>query len=282
MAQQLIELHASSLSDYGDCARRAAAKLFKNQIGKVYNLADYRRSVGIPIGNTLHKLMAELFRIKLVIGHIDESDIETALAAVWDTFTDDCAEGVIWDKKGPTMHEEHAREQLKNMAIALLPVAQYTNPAKIEHTWEWKVSPLGKLAVPVKIKGTIDLLTTRGEIQDHKCGKEFPSVYAQLGLYALLGEYNGEDITGARVNFVPRKPISKQYEVVVRSVALDLDECKAAAWTAIKEFQRHYEDYLATNDPHSFPSNPVSYLCSSNYCLAHGTGWCGVGNSEEG
>lgn len=284
-----IELRASSLGEIGDCSRRAAAKILRDELKERYGLADSRQSVGAAIGTTLHALMAELFRTKLSLGWIGQEHINDAMESVWPTFEKEIENGVIWDAKGPTQHEDIAREQLRNMALAFLPVATYVNPARIEHKYEYLISPLGTQAVPVLLTGHVDVLDTRGEIQDHKTGKEFPAAHAQLGAYAILGRYNDEDINAVRINFVPRKPISKQNEVVARSVRLPLDECIASAWSVIKDFQRHYMEWLESKDrgepdPHAFTANPISYLCTRNICPAFGTHWCGVGNtlSEEG
>lgn len=283
MAQQLefIDFRSSSLSDHGDCARRSAAKLLKDQIGQGYGLKGTVQGAGTAIGTVLHSLMEELFRIKLQMGDATVDDVSTAMERTWPKFLKEIEPGVLWDKKGPTYHEDNAREQLHNMAVAFLPIVALTSPQDIELELTHLISPLGTQAIPVKLSGHLDLRDSRYLIHDHKTGKSFPSAHIQMGCYALLCEYNDMEVNGLVVNFVPRKGMKSQHEVVCRSVMLPLEECKAEAFSALKQFQRHYMDYLETGDKASFPANPRSQLCGRRYCDALGTGWCGVGNTLD-
>lgn len=282
MAQQLIELHASGLSELGDCARRGAAKIMKGEIGKIYGFGETRKGIGAAMGTTLHSMMAQLFRIKLQLGVLDESHIEDALQEIWPKFETEISGNIIWETKGPTPHIDTARTQLRNMALALLPVARFVDPYRIEHDYELDINRLGDYALPVLLKGRPDVISTRGEVHDHKCGKTFPSAHAQIGLYIILAREHGDRADYAVVNWVPRKGIRSQDEIICRSVKLPAEECVAAAYSAIEEFQRHYMRWLESKergvlDPWAFPANPVSYLCSGAYCLAYETGFCGVG-----
>lgn len=276
---EILQIHASALADYGDCPRRAAAKFLYKEIANDYGLATSHNTIGSTIGTVLHKYMAEMFRTKLRLGYLADAHIHTALEQIWPEFEKATEKETIWDKSGPTRHTEDARVQLQNMARAFMPLAQYIEPAKIEYEFKHKVSPLGNEAVPIILVGTMDLKDTRNGIHDWKTGKDFPNFHYQGGAYTILNRLHEEDVSSLTVNFVPRKPVSKQHEVACRSVRLNVEECVAAAWSMLREVQRHHIQWLESKDSWSFPANPQGYLCASSYCTAFGTNWCKVGNT---
>lgn len=274
---EYIDFRASSLGDSVDCSRRRAARDLRRQI-EAYGhvLAKGRNSAAASMGTALHSMVAELFRAKLAFGEIGAAEIEEALEKVFEDFIKSAeADDVIFDKTTP--QEVTARAQLRAMGEAFLPVIELTNPARIEHAFEYMVSPLGKLATPVKLTGHVDVIDTRGEIHDHKTGNEFPSAHAQMGAYSILAKFNGETIHNVRINFVKRQGITKLHEMVCRSVRLPVDECEKAAWSAIADHQRRFEEWVKTGDPWSFPANPMSMVCTKNYCPAFDTSFCRVG-----
>jgi len=51
----LIEIHPSSLTEYADCPRRAAAKMLKKELQESgYNLRESNRVIGASVGTAVH------------------------------------------------------------------------------------------------------------------------------------------------------------------------------------------------------------------------------------
>lgn len=268
-----IEIRCSALSRYADCPRSAAARLFKNEIGK-YGLAPSQNSAGAAIGTAVHAMMADLFRQKLETGHMD---ISRAAENRESQFVNELEKDTIWDATTP--HIETAKKQVRALCRAFLPIAEMTDPLDFETKREAWVNPLGGQSVTVKLTGTRDVMDTNYEIHDHKTGRSFPKAHAQLGGYALLADLNDEEVRAVRINFAPRLGVTKLDDTVARSLRLDIDECRNAAWNTIREIQKHYEDFLSRKDSPewAFPANPYSQICTEKYCSAYGTEWCKVG-----
>lgn len=257
--------------------------MLHSQLREKHALGADRASVGSAIGTTLHATMAQLFRTKLSVGEVFPYHVDEALDQVWDKFLEEeqkSEEGLIWDQT--TKDAITAKEQLNWMAQAFLPIVDRTDPQYIEEEFQWLISPLGEQAIPVMLVGHVDIIDSRGEIHDHKTGKDFPSPHAQLGAYAILARFHEKQVTNVRVNYVPRLGPTKVTEIPsrMRSVRLSLEDCVQSAWNTIKEFQRHYMQWLETNDPYSFPANPVSMMCTEKYCPAWGSSFCRLGKIE--
>lgn len=275
---EYLTMRASSLPALFDCVRRYSARAHRKDIEKMgIVLNPGRQSAAAEIGNALHRLVANLLRAKLAFGEVSARDVDEALDAVYPSFLEAAnKQEMLFNKT--TRNFDDARKQLRAMGEKMLGVIDLVNPQHIETAYTWDVSPLGKQAIPVKLTGHVDVIDSRGEIHDHKTGAQFPSSHAQLGAYSILAKFHDIDISNARINYVKTPPLSKLADMELKSMRLDLHECEQSAWVAIREYQRYYERWLESGrDPWSFPANPMSMMCTENYCSAYGTPYCRVG-----
>lgn len=244
-----------------------------------YEIRPGHPSAAAAIGTTLHAGVAELLRLKMATGELTRWDVERATAKAGERFLDETKDGVLWDKTTP--HSETALKQIEAMMHALTPLAHRIQATEIEHPLEHWFSPLGKLAIPVKVTGTIDARDIRRWLHDHKTGANLPVAHAQAGGYTALCRENGLTVDGFVLNFVKRVGVTKLNDQPAPvTIILDPDECLSAFWNTLKDLQRQYEAFEKTKDPWEFPANPMSRSCTPNYCNAHGTPWCKVGGSE--
>lgn len=278
---ELLEVRVSSLTSYTSCPKRSFANYMHADLQKRFGLRPRKSGVGAAIGTTLHAVVAELMRTKLIQGELFAKDIELALEKVWPSFLKEAGDDCVWDKTTP--REYTAREQLRAMAAGFLPALHYISPFKIEQEYKFKISPLGDQAIPILLTGHLDLLDTRYVIHDWKTGKSFPAPHLQMGGYAILLALCEEiNAKGIRINFVPRLGITKVDEIPAgyQSESFDVEVCKRAAWTTLKEIQRHYMQWLESGgDPDEIPADNTTYLCTPNHCSAIGTPFCKIGKS---
>jgi len=277
VVDQLI-IRVSQLNRYNDCPRGNAVRFMRRQIEKDgHTLAETQPSVAAAMGTAVHAMVAELFKQKMQFG---ECDVDEAFDNRETGFIEEISKGCEWD--ATTNNVDVAKLQLKSLCRAFLPVVSVVDPVAVEDEMEYLVSPLGGEAVPILLIGHRDVKDKHNEIHDHKTtsSKEIPKCHAQLGGYALLSMYNGEEVSGVRVNAAPRLPKSRVHECAVRSVRFDLAECLAAAWNTLREIQTQYMTYLEKGDEHVFPANQYSQSCTPKYCSAYNSTWCKVGCCE--
>lgn len=292
---ELLIVRVSQLNRYVDCARSqflGLAEATEDESGlrirsirktvakQGHVLAEKRNSIAAAQGTALHAMMAEVFKQKLGYGQIN---LEDAFAAREKAFTEEICkasesdEGIIWD--ATTRHFDTAKAQLLAMCRALLPIAELTNPLNVEDELSWDISPLGAEAVPIRLIGHRDLRDTRYELHDHKTGLEFPPCHAQMGGYAILTLYNGQECSGVRVNYTPRLPMSRLHETqaLTRSLRFNMETCMQAAWAKLKQIQTDYMRWLESGSPSAIPTNAYSQSCTKTYCEAFDSSWCGEG-----
>lgn len=280
MAKSLthIDVSCSRLSAYSDCPRNASIGLIGTEIRSRYELAMDMNSIGAAMGRIEHTLAEELLKWKQNFGELDSDAMEAALEKCQPKLEKEIKKGILWDKTTP--HEQTAFAQLRAMARALLPVLDLTEPLLIEKELQQLVNPLADEdpeALPVLLTGHVDCFDKFSILVDHKTGARSPKPFAQIGGYLALLAYEGHEPRGAKINFIKRLGIKSVDQTTCRTIVLPMDVCMDAAWTAIREIQRHTMRWLRTGEPSSFPANPMSQRCTPKYCPAYDTGYCKLG-----
>lgn len=269
----MLQLRASMLPGYSDCARRSAARQFKKSVSnKGYSLRETVASAGAQLGTSLHSAAAALLRHRELFTVIQESDVKNTFEKSWEEFKANIRNGVEWDATTRTKYD--AANQLIQMIDSIVPFCQSANPSHIESALEAEVTP------GVTLTGHIDLLEHTAVLSDHKTGARMPSPWAQLGAYAMLCQANGIVVERVAMLYVPR--VRADYQPDPIHLDLDADEAKRAAWSSLNEITRHYAEFERTGDIWAFPANPMSMMCTPKYCPAYNTDACRVGKSIKG
>lgn len=280
----VVVVRASSLSQYCDCPRRQAAKMFPVLIRAAgFELRQLDRGIAASIGTAVHRSAAVILDEKARTGNLPPADVATDAAI--EMLHADMAEGVGYDDpvRGITRTAAEAELQTRRMAAAYrTEIAPTVDPLIVEQRLEAQVTPL------IVLSGQADLVAREpGRVLDLKTGGKLGSHNPQVGAYALLartprdGHPDGIEINEAGIDFIQRVPARKPQPPAVR-VRLDVATVENAAIHVL----RHIEDDLRVfmegdpqrkilpGDPWSFPSNPNSVLCSRKWCSAHSTPFC--------
>lgn len=267
-------IRSSSLSGYSDCARRAAAKLFRREVEAAgYTLRELPSGVGAAVGTGVHGGAAVILKEKAATGELPPIDVATDAAI---TELRRAAEpGITFDRETPALNE--AEQQVVRMVrLYRAQIAPDVQPLIVEERLEAQVTP------DLILSGQSDVIAREpGRVRDLKTGKARGNHKPQLGSYSLLARSNGINVTEAVEDFIPRAPLKKP-QPDAQIIHHDL----AAAETAAINVLRHIEDDLNTfrygnaegevlpGDAWAFVANPSSKLCSAKFCPAYQTSFC--------
>lgn len=264
----MIELRASAISGYSDCARRAMADALYSRDGKRLGLRDM---IGVNIsalmGTIIHKLMSgddngqgqakEWLEIELLEGGNEYG-------------------GIRYDRTTPT--KEIAATQLREMAHRVKGrVKEWNEGSIIERDMVDKLRIGGTEFI---LGGRLDRIGSDNCIHDLKTGARFRGAMqhaAQLGAYSLLAERAGyiSRVKECVITFVPRLADGEMAEG-----RMGRDECVAMTKVGIKSAIRAWESYNKDGNPDDIEANPRSPLCSELYCRAHGTEFCKISQKK--
>ena len=253
----MIELHASSLSNYADCPRRASTRIFWEQIkdaGYELNRFDFR-NISANIGTACHS-GAEIA--------LNEKNQGQAVQASLDKLSDLSDKETKFDSVSPTINT--AQKQTERITKCYyINVAERIKPIYIEHTMKAKFDKIFILS------GRPDVITK--QIHDFKTGKNV-KCQAQIGAYSLLAKSNGIDISGVIVDSIMNTRLDKPQEY--HEIQFDMKICERLAKAVIKWIATCYDIFESTKMPDAFPCNNNSMLCSKKWCKAFGTDYCEV------
>lgn len=271
-----MEVRASSLPGYIDCARRAAVRQYSKEIKAAgYTLRETSPSAGARIGTALHELAAGLLRHRQDGEILDVNVIAQQIEETWSNFSASIKDGIEWDSTTKNSHD--ARLQLEAMSFSLIPVLQSMLPDEIESAFSAQVPIDG---VDLILTGHLDVLESTGTLSDFKTGAREPSPWSQLGAYALLAQAHGKTVDLVQMVYVPRvRTTQDQPAPIIRE--LDAGEATRAAWSTLREIARHKTAFDETGDIWAFPANPMSQMCTPKYCSAFGTDACKIGKQVK-
>lgn len=265
-----IIVHPSSLSNYQDCARRAAVKLFRDKVEIIGKPRRTAPTVGSVVGNAVHAGCAAMLE-QTRVG--EEPGLDAAVELGWKMFDVESQDGVETD---PTTRDRvQARIQIKRMIeVFAHQVAPYHRFDLIEEEF------LVWIDGDFYLSGKPDAVTTYGVIHDHKTGVKLGAYWPQLGGYSVILRTQDIEVTGVQVNFIKRVKYDRA-QPDVENPPYNIIHCEDAYYDTVERLMRDYEMFGKTNSISAFPANPNSFMCSKKYCEAHSTPLCPFGKISK-
>lgn len=286
MSENIIRIRASSLGNYADCARRAAANMFRPIIEAAgYTLRTTVTGIGAPIGSGVHAGASTMLHQKRLTGAITslrDADEKAVLE-----LRDRCADGVMFDREAAEMNA--AEQQVLRMTrVYATQVAPKINPIIVEERLEAEISP------GFVLSGQQDVLAREpGRVRDLKTGKKAAKHSAQLGSYSLLARSHAlAEVQHLNIDFIQRASLKKPQPDALE-IAVDVGHAETVAVNILRAIETDLRVFTQGNpkrgtvpgDAHAFMANPSSMLCGPKYCPAHGTDFCrehaAVAETEE-
>lgn len=273
-------VRASALSNYADCPRRSAARLFKSDIlAAGYDLRETPRNIGASIGTSVHAAAALTLREKMAYG--SAAPLTTATDCAVEEYRAIAEAGMLFDRETPTSNA--AETQIVRMVGAFQrEIAPQIEPVIVEERME------ADTGFGLILTGQSDVLAREpGRLRDLKTGKRQSMHAPQIGAYSLLSKSHGLEVNEACVDFVQRVPVSKPQPDPV-TTPYELARAENAAVNVLRhiaqDIQVFREGHEATGilpgDAWAFSANPSSMLCSDKWCSAWGTSFCSEHKKE--
>jgi hypothetical protein len=265
----MIKIHASMLSGYFDCPRRAATRIIKSDIVSAgYVLNAPAVGIGAAVGRGCHTVAAHLARVKMSGEMPGAPDLSAGVEQGIIEYRDEIKGGVEYD--GITAGNNEAERQIQIIGAAVLyDIMPLVNPVSVEP------AELSARVNDMEFVGHWDVENPDG-IDDYKTGAKLRPAHAQMGGYSLLrATHKKQRAEKLRVFYLPRVSPKKSFpgaQVIVYAPSV----CEKAAVSTINHIQNDIKNYQKTGSPWAFPANPNSMICSKKYCTAYGTEWCGL------
>lgn len=281
-AKRVVIIRCSALTQYPDCPRRGAARLFWSEIGAAgFRLRSPARSIAAAVGRAVHKAAEVTLKEKAVSGRLPPSTVAADCAA--ESVIAQVKEGVDFDQA--TRNQTEAEVQSVMMARAYHRViAPMVEPIIVEERLEAELGP------SLVLSGQPDLVCREpNKIRDVKTSVRPRGTHApQIGGYSLLARSNGLEIEEAAVDLIQRVAIGKPQPDLV-SKAVIVAQAETAASNIIRTIERDLQTFrdgdherrIMPGDPWAFLANPQSMLCSPKYCPAFGTEFCHEGDPAK-
>lgn len=261
---EVIEIRASSLSGYVDCARRSAANIFSNAITAAgYTLRHTPQNIGAMIGTAMHEGCHFSLENKMKNGEIG-SDAEArdfALESLENALSED---DVIYDRK-VTFDKNDAIYQVQSLLnVCRRDVIPNITPLMVEKRLKAQVGN-------IILSGQVDMGVQTG-VNDWKSGTKRHHIN-QMGAYGLLARTHNFPSEKLNEIFIPRVK-TDQHQPTATFYSYDSAVAENSALAVTKRIGRDFEEFQKTGNRFAFMANPSSMLCSDKYCKAYGTDFC--------
>lgn len=264
----MIKIRASSLTNWLDCQRRAATKIFAKEIADAgFPLPNERKNIGAAVGSGLHA--GSMYYAENKMKGIPNNKTEGEQRAL-DSFKQSMENGLSFDQVTPDRNtgEKQILRQMMSFQRYILPSIM---PSSVENRLE------GQYNKDILLTGQPDLIenkTTHKVIRDLKGSKMSSYHGAQVGGYSLLARAHGNDIKGVIIDLVPRTDIRKE-QPQPTSTAYDLALSETLARNVISSIEAAHKLFICSSgNPEAFLPNPSSMLCSPKFCSCYGTTFC--------
>lgn len=252
------------LPAYFDCARRAAAKQFGDEIKAAgFDLRETSPTAGAALGTAVHAAAEHMLREKIASGRMGSVSDATELAV--SQFKEETDAGAEWDDTTPNLKTAHF--QIGRLAQEYADFAATLNPKAVE------LSLRADAGDGFELTGHIDVLEWSASVRDLKTGALERPYQSQLGAYSLLVKSSGEAVNEVVIDWLPRAP-KTTVQPPVESKFFNVATCERAAWATIQIIKRDLQQFRTSSDPWSFPANPMTMMCGARFCPAHGTAFC--------
>ncbi len=264
-------IRCSSLSHYTDCPRRAAAKLFRKELGDFgFDLPEARSSAGAAVGTAMHRALETALPLRAKGLPFGDEMKRIAQESLQESAT----QGVIWDDTTTT--KDVGVLQTVRQAYSILDVFPDLEEIAIEGEF---TADLGDDFI---LSGHIDIRGRDGDkqtIQDFKSGTTKRVNIPQYGGYSLLVRTAGHQVDVLREIYAKRVGKTKaQPAPVVQEYQPAMAE--NFAMTIICQIKADFKSFERTGSPWAFLPNPNSMMCTPNYCPAYGTAFCKLRKKE--
>lgn len=267
----MIDIHPSSLTEYADCPRRAAAKMLRRDINHAgYTLREPNRVIGASVGTAVHTGAQYTLDCKIDTGTL--APLKDTQERAMDMLQTGIADGIVWDDTSPNRNTAE-KQTLRMVGEYMKSIAPAIEPMRVEYKMSYPISE------GYQIVGTIDLLADfPSALRDLKTGAKMKMHLPQIGGYHYMLRKHGHPVQKLAVDYLPRVSINKsQPPAQYHEYDAQLAEQSAAA--VIRRFMsdhKEFEKRRVAGQPleFAFLANPSSMLCSKKYCPAHGTQFC--------
>lgn len=263
-----VRIRASSLSDFMDCSRRAAANVFRTEIAAAgYALRQMEGNIAAAVGTATHAGATWELGEKARTGELgNQTEAEhRALEAL----KSERNLGVTFDSTTPDATTAE-KQVLRQLTAYRTHVSPRIIPRAVERRLEGNamegVILTGQSDVAEQVEGGVG-------IRDIKTGVRQKYHGAQLGGYSLLGRAHGEDVKRMEVDFIQRVRLSHPQPLPER-IVYDVGTVERLTWAVLKRVKADYDAFSANGDLETFLPNPSSVLCSPKYCPLWGTKGC--------
>jgi hypothetical protein len=267
----LIEIHPSSLTEYADCPRRAAAKMLKKELQESgYNLRESNRVIGASVGTAVHTGAQYTLDYKIDTGTLAPLK-ETQEKAI-DMLSTGIADGILWDDTSPNRNTAE-KQTLRMVGEYMRGIAPSINPVRVEYKMTVNI------AVGYVLKGTIDLMAAHpSALRDLKTGAKAKMHLPQIGAYHYMLRKHNYPVDLLAVDYLPRVSITKA-QPHAQYTEYDASLAEQSAASTIRRFMSDHKEFerrKAASQPleFAFIANPSSMLCGPKYCPAYNTNFC--------
>ena len=269
-------VRASYLSEYPDCPRRVAAKVFTKEIQDAgYGLRNTIQGVAAAIGTAVHRGAATILAEKASTGKMPPG--MTGLDAARDRLRELAQDGIAYDTLSPRLNDAE-KAALRMVVVYRDELAPWIDPIAVEQRLEAEVEP------GLVLSGQSDVIAREPKaVRDLKSGKAMaPGNHRpQLGSYSLLARAHGIDIELARIDYI-RRVSARMDQPPPITETLDVHEIETAATHVLMAMASDIDSFrhgsptrgIEPADPWAFLANPNSRLCSPDFCKAHSTDFC--------
>lgn len=277
ITQCVMELRASSLDMFNDCARLAAARVLGPELKEAgYAMRQLDSPIGRAMGTAVHAGIAVALTAKMEGRDPFAREVATPVSdAAFAALKHETCNGVVWDKTTPS--NDVAEYQVKRLIKAAVPLIEKADPVLVERGLQAEYKSEHGTAL---LKGHPDFIDRRGPIVDVKTGVQERMHWAQGGIYSLLAASQQPPIVPRVTEFIiayfkrtPRNSVQKPMNIT----RYDAARCERAAMETVDRALRDIAAFRKSGDPGCFAPNAMSMMCRAKYCAAHGTDWCQYG-----
>lgn len=274
-------IRPSSLSSYGDTARRtAAASILRDEIKAAgYEIRDFANTVASTVGTSVHR-GTELMLLDKMHGRYGTGSVSMATDGAVERFRELLIQGVVFDKTSP--NTSSAEKQIAKMAKVF---AHWSVP---------EIEPLSleeRLTVDLGdgfiLSGQTDIIAMGPDaIEDVKTGVVSRTHAAQLGAYSTIHRAHGRPIKLARTRFIKRVAADKDVPppVVTNYELWDIEPITFNRIRRVKQDVTEFRRLVSVGsaDPiNAFDCSPSSFLCAERTCPLWGTDGCAEWKFKE-
>jgi hypothetical protein len=271
-------IRSSSSTQYPDCGGRWAGRHVPHLVlAAGFDLGVTPSTIAALMGTATHAGGA--YALKHKLEHVTVPplrDAEEAALASFDAGLDkskDFGGDVDWNQDGTTYTFSSAQQQIRRMyRVVHEQIVPRISPLAVEDKLEVDLDD------NILLSGTLDYfaralpgdipLPVKGEgIVDLKTGAEGLHV-KQQGNYSLIRRSHGFEVHWLAIAHVPRISL-KRPQPDANWFLVPLEYAEQAARRTVFDIKERILEFRATGDPHVWPRNPLSKLCSPRFCPAH-------------